>query len=128
MLQINQEVKEGLAGVEDFNEFFTEAEFSTWIELVKSRHIADDKQLRKTLGVAYVSTLNYANGQNEDRSDLITKLGLESKSDEYVAKLAYLLYKDEDFKAYGDEGTTENLNYFQFEDSEEIKSFWALTA
>ncbi|MCK5536124.1 MAG: hypothetical protein KAI79_04810 [Bacteroidales bacterium] len=127
MLQINNEVKDGLANIKDFNEFFTEAEFTTWIELVKSRHIADDKQLRKTLGVAYISTLNHANVRNEPRSDIITQLGLESKSDEYVAKLGYLLYKDEEFKAYGDEEVTENLNYFQFEDGSEVKSFWALS-
>lgn len=128
MFYIDTDVKEKLAGVEDFSEFFTGQEFTAWINLIKERQGVDDKQLRKTLGVAYVPTLNYANSKNEDRGDLITKLGLDSVSDEYIAKLAFLLYKDEEFKAYGDAEVTEALNYFEFEDGETIKSYWALSA
>lgn len=128
MFYIDTDVKEKLAGVEDFSEFFTEQEFTAWINLARERQGIDDKQLRKTLGVAYVSVLNYANSKEEDRGDLITKLGLDSMSDEYIAKLAFLLYKDEEFKAYGDAEVTEALNYFEFEDGETIKSYWALSA
>lgn len=128
MFSINQKVKEKLSNIEDFGEFFTDKEFTTWIELVRSRHEVDDKQLRKTLGVAYISTLNYANSLNEPTDDILTQLGLGDASDEYVSKLGYLLYKDEDFKAYGNSEVTESLNYFKFEDGEEIKSFWALSA
>ena len=128
MFQINKEMKAGLAGVEDFSEFFSEDEFQSWIESVKEKYSDNEKQLKKVLGVAYFPTLNFIGFTDEPRADILAQLGLEGASDEYIAKLGFLLYKDEEFKEFGDESVTENLNYFQFEDGETVRSYWALAA
>lgn len=128
MLQINKETKKVLAGINDFSEHFTDDEFKKWIELVASRHDEASNRLKKVLGVAYVPTVNYATQGTVERPEIINKVGLGDKSDEYIASLAFLLYKQEDFKNHGDEEVTEDLNYFEFEDGETIQSYWALSA
>ena len=128
MLQINQDTKQKLAEIEDFSEFFTDDEFKSWVKLIAEKHNDNNNLIKKVLGVAYIPAVNYATQNMLERPEVLTQLGLKDKSDEYITSLAFVLYKEEDFKSQGDEEVTEALNFFEFEDGETIKSYWALSA
>jgi len=121
---INDETKEKLAGIKDFSEFFSEDELNKWLDIVEDRIDEPTNFLKKVLGVAYIPTLNYITDGDKDRPYILDRIGLEDKSDKYIASLAFLLYKQEDFKSYGNEEVTEDLNYFEFESGEGLTAYW----
>jgi len=82
--------------------------------------------LQKIIGILYAPVMNFVlDLQLEKPFEILEKLDLDSKDDDYLYRVALMLYKDDTEKHYGDHAVTELLNYITVNDVELVHAYYA---
>lgn len=124
-LELNKEIIQALTGIEEWGEYFDEAEYAAWKELIKDNNANDQVEfLYKVLGVAYVPCINLVTDGDTKRPAILDAMGLKDKDDDYICRMAYMLYKEDQFKVYGNATVTELLNHISLDDKDIAHSYF----
>ena len=125
-LELNDEMIYLLSNIEEWDEFFTQKEFDYWQTQIEDNYNKGNIQmLQKIMGVLYAPVMNFVLDLHLARpSEILKKLNLEDKDDEYLYRVSLMLYKDDTEKYYGDSTVTELLNYITINDVELIHAYY----
>jgi hypothetical protein len=126
-LELNDEMIYLLSNIEEWDEFFTQKEFDYWQTQIEDNYNKGNMQmLQKIMGILYTPVMNFVLDLHLVRpSEILKKLNLENKDDEYLYRVALMLYKDDTEKYYGDSTVTELLNYITINDVELVHAYYA---
>jgi len=125
-LELNDEMIYLLSNIEEWDEFFTQKEFDYWQTQIEDNYNKGNIQmLQKIMGVLYTPVMNFVLDLHLARPlEILKKLNLEDKDDEYLYRVSLMLYKDDTEKYYGDSTVTELLNYITINDVELIHAYY----
>lgn len=116
-LELDDELIEALTSIKEWGEYFTEDEYQAWNNLIAEKHAqGKDDFLKKVLGITYETYIG------DTISQAAKSIGLTDK--DYTKRVAFMLYKEDTLKMYGDEVVTEPLNYISVNDEDIISSYF----
>lgn len=124
-LELNNDIKVALSTIKDWSGYFDEAEYKVWKELIKERYTNDETALLgKVLGVAYTPCINLVMQDDTKNPTILDTIGLGGKDNDYICRMAYMLYKEDEFKAFGNADVTEPLNYISIDGKDIVHSYF----
>ncbi|MFT7880446.1 MAG: hypothetical protein ABXS91_08640 [Sulfurimonas sp.] len=124
-LELDNEIMEALGSISDWGKFFDETEYKAWKELIKEHHANDETDfLYKVLGIAYVPCINLVTSDDTKHPAILEAIGLKGKDDDYICRIAYMLYKDDKFKVFGNPTVTEALNHISINGKDVAHSYF----
>lgn len=126
-LELNNEMIYLLSNLTEWDEYFTQNEFEYWqTQIATNYNNGNIEMLQKIIGILYAPVMNFVlDLQLEKPFEILEKLDLDSKDDDYLYRVALMLYKDDTEKHYGDHAVTELLNYITVNDVELVHAYYA---